>query len=258
MERNPIVSTTLTIDGNNMVIEQDGYVGKLTSGSARLEITVPAHCAAFHVDGKKNVFPKKNISLTESECVFSLKIPIDVDLKGTYCTRYRSNNLRLLEIADTLLLRVWEVALVSRQGDFFVTCEHAYEFSCYRDKHGDVSCPYFEGKPHMWPQFVDMLGETLCEIADALPDESEFKDTADSNEVFAPSTGRVLWWSPAQGFGAIKTREGVARVHWSQIITSSRLARLQQNATVEFAGMIELATGNGTSFGFEAYGVRPK
>lgn len=246
---------TLMKDGNNRVVVEDGYVGKLTPGSAVLEITVPPRCAAFHVDGKKNVFPKKDTSLTESERVFSLKIPIDADLQGTYCTRYRSNNLRLLELSEALSLCVWEVALVSQGGDFFITCERTHEFSCYRDRHGAVSCPYFEGRPNVWPQFMDMLSETLHEVVDTLPDENEFEDAADQNEVFAPLTGRVLWWSPAQGLGALKTHEGVARVHWSQIISRERLARLTKDERVAFAGLLTL-TNDRTSFKLEAYGVR--
>ena len=245
----------LTKDGNDMVVEQDGYVGKLTHGSALLEITVSPHCAAFHVDGKKNIIPKKNLSQDESQRIFSLRIPIDTSLQGIYCTRYRSNNFRLLEIGEFLKLYLWEIALVSRGGDFFVTCERAYEFSCYRNERGSIVCPYFEGRPHEWPQLVDMLAVTLAEIADALPDESEFKEANHKCEELDQSTGRVLWWSSAQGFGAIRTQRGDAFVYWGEIASDHRLKRLMQGEKVEFDCLTTLDSRE-SPFKYKAYGVR--
>lgn len=254
MEQNPIVSMTLTKDGNRIAIEPDGYVGKLTRGLALLEITVSPNCAAFHVDTKKNIIPKKDLSQDENLHVFSLRIPIDVDLAGVYCTKYRSNNFRLLEMKESLELNIWEIALVSRGGDFFVTVEHAYEFSCYRDRRNAIVCPYFEGKPHTWPQLVDMLSATLADIVDALPDVSECKEMHHKSEELGLSTGQVLWWSSAQGFGAIRTYQGDAFVHWNDIVSDCRLKRLVRGEKVIFDCLTTLDSRD-SSFKYKAYGV---
>ena len=254
------IRVALVVDGEEKTIDEDGYAGKLSLGNrAMLTVHAPLRFIGIHVDQPKDVSLKPDRSDSESERYYETKIFIDRAADGTPCTKYnRGNNMRLLHVGDDDKLALIEVALISQGGLFFVTKAIGHQFCCFNDD-GVVRCPYFETPPHRWPQMVELLAESFENSVGDLPSITEYQ--SDDGLVLngcGDREGRVLWWSPAQGFGAIKTPAGIARVHWTQIITSSRLARLQQNSTVEFAGLIALASGNGTSFGFEAYGVRSK
>lgn len=245
-------------------LEKDGFIGFLNVGEQMIIeafILLPEflNIFAFEVDGKKNVILKKdwgplsNPPLKERR--YQTKIQIKKSLEGTPHTEYPSNNLRIIRLDDNGQTWIWEIALVSQNGSFFLTVQKTYEFQCCRQ--GKILiAPMFDSR---WPQLVSFLRQLPIIDVNELPDFSEYTPpAAQKKKNLEPKTGRVLWFNFAQGIGAIETPEGNARVHWSQIEPRPRLAFLETGELVSYKKLIEpvqTKTRN-TSFPRDALGVR--
>lgn len=217
--------------------EEDGYVGQLTDDKAALDIYIERgrEIHGFAVDGKKNVIPRKNVSEAASDGykAYRTGIQIKVSLEGTKHTEYPDNNIRLLEVLPAQF-RIWEVALVSQGGDFFVAVQKTYEAYCYCDGE-KFSCPQFDDK---WPQLGAFLEKLFEGKEDELPPLSSWQPEPETSaEGFAPKTGKVLWFNFAQGVGAIITPKGTARVHWTQVAKRGRRAYLLPGESVRYASL---------------------
>ncbi|MEK7555643.1 MAG: hypothetical protein AAB516_02400 [Patescibacteria group bacterium] len=216
------------------------------------------HC--FIVDENKVVKPQ-NGTMDDFGKLFSRKISLETNGNGICHTKYPNNNLRLLKLDSDGQLEIWEIALISQDGEFFVTTQKTYAAKFYWDTEGGkVVCPRFEKK---WPQVVEMAKGLLSKnviLNSVKKYESDLaeerKERANLNVPKEPKTGRVLWWNCAQGFGLIRISNGeVARIHWSEVVRCALLSYLKEGEEVRYDGL-RVPRGN-TSFKKEAIGVMP-
>lgn len=257
------VEIELTKDGEVIPAEPDGYVGELTSGTAVIAATVLRGFPfiGIKVDGKKNVVKKKDWSEAEGIKVFQAVIPIKTAEKGGMNhTEYPDNNLRLLEIHPNGHVALWEISLVSQEGYFFLTTQKVYCDQCYRDGDRIFCAPFVK-----WPQLTGPMPEdgfnriTLTNLLkiENLPLVCDYKSTQTARNGLRPNTGRVLWFNLAQGYGAMNTPKGMARVHWTQIMKEGRLAFFETGDLVSYKYLTKpnQTKARKTTFPREAYVV---
>ncbi len=263
MDRINGVSITVSMDGNVLEVQDDGYLGKLVPGQALIEVYVLPGCNiyGFTVDGKKNVVPKKDWALLarppKEGKHYKARVQIKTSLEGVYHTEYSDNNLRLLELNSDGNVRIWEIALISQGGDFFVTIQQTYTVCCYSDGQ-KVVCPRFDEK---WPSIVKLLGKLLGDKVKGLAPVKEYQPEPEPTvDDLAPNTARVLWFNLARGgIGAITTPEGEARVYWKQVTKRNRLAFLVPGEVVRYEslGTPFQTRARPTAFKKQAVGVKP-
>lgn len=242
MEKISGVNIAVKVDDIELTVEDDGYIGNIPSGIqvfVQVEVKPGADIYGFDVDGTKNVKLKKDWAPYFLEnCdgrLYSMQVHTKRSEDGFACTWYPQNHMRLLELdRSTGGFKIWEIALISQGGDFFLTTQQTYEARCFR-KEDKVVCPRFEA----WTQLVAFLGELFAENAENLAPVSEYEPERELNaEQFLPSQGRVLWWNSAQGVGAIITPEGAARVHWTQVSGRPRLSYLVKGEVVKYEELV--------------------
>jgi cold shock CspA family protein len=269
-ERIDGITISLRQNEERKPVDADGYVGILTTGTALIEVHIEPNVriCGLNIDGRKNVVLKKNLApLTKppSEGKFyQTKTQVVMDIEGIRCTKYPDNYMGLLELTEEGQLKFWEIALVSQLGYFFLTVQQIYRTDCYHDGERIV-CPFFEGKPHKWPQLVQLSVQLLTEMQNKLKPISEYRSEPEPAVYdLDPNKGRVLWWNRAQGLGAIVTSEGEARVHWKGIKQTrlrSRLAFLTAGEIVQYQSLrptpIPPFKERRTSFKWEAVDVEP-
>lgn len=257
MKRIDGVSVEVSLDGRTLVVEDDGYVGKLTPDRVLIKAyVIPDNIYAFTVDGRKNVLLKKDRrSLTsEKSKYYRARVQIKNSEEGVYYAEYPSNHFRLLELEPNGTVKIWEIALISQDGEFFLTVQKTYEVRCYRNGQRIV-CPQFD----KWPQMVELLGRLLKDSLQELALVREYQPESEfTSDGLASKTARVLWFNLAQGLGALLTPEGVARVHWSEIAKRPRLAFLTPRELVSYKSLrTPIQKSRSTTFQKEAIGVKP-
>ena len=260
------VNVSADLDGKALDIGEYGYIGELNLGKALLEARIEPgnNIFGFNVDGNKNVTPRKNWGEVESPQIdrklYKAKIQIKSNEEGILHTEYAENNIRLIELdLREGNFQTWEIALVSQDSVFFVTVQKVYEGQCYLNK-GTILCPEF----NKWPQLVQYVSGLIRSKGniDRLPPISQYKRKEEeiNAQGLDKNTGRVIWFNCAQGFGAIITSEGVARVRWNKITREDfRMALLIPKEIVSYERLISPEQTNlrKTSFRIEAVGVRP-
>ena len=254
-------SVKVSFDGQRLEVQEDGYVGKLTLGMALIEAhVVPgSNIYGFTVDGKKNVVSKRNwappTKPQEQRKHYKLRVQIKKNGIGVCHTEFPGNHFRLLRVAPRGTVRILEIALISQDGDFFLTTQQTYNARCYRDGE-KIVCPTFD----RWPQMMEVLKGLLKDRVDKLKPIMEYRPEQEPTAAdLAPNTARVLWFNLAWGIGAILTQEGMARVHWSGTARRPRLAVLFSGELVSYKLLREphQTKLRSTSFRKEAVGVRP-
>lgn len=207
--------------------------------------------------------PLMGLTVPEGTKWFQTKVPVKDSKDFIPTTRYPQNYMALVGLnADKPgLVRIWEIALVSQNGHFYVTTQCTYEVQCYLEHLSSgfqLRCPFFEiTKPR--PAFVDFLRK-LSINPWTLPSVRLYQPSlppADPPKPW-PGHGWVLWWNCAMQWGVIQTTEGAARVHWSNVKDADGLAHLKVGDVVTYE---ELAPPfqtyeRETSFKLEAFGVR--
>lgn len=243
-------------DGTEIPVADDGYLGRLTTHALELHIRVEQgyRIDAFLVDGNKNVVAKKNlIEQPGSNKLYELTIP--VHQKGTqsgFYVTYPTNNLRLAEQKETGTVQLWEIAVISQNGDFFLTIQPTYRVECYR--HGNIIVyPYFE----KWLQMNDYLVSLLPSTVQPGPLDDYKVEPPLSTNGYTDNEAIVQWFNDAQGLGALVTNKGVARVHWGQVPKRGRRAYLRPGEKVRFQELKPptQTTARSTRFKWEATGV---
>jgi cold shock CspA family protein len=225
-------------------VDKDGHLGKIM-GACKVQIIAKVsekeadNVFAINVDGKKNVVLKKNFSETPEQKLYLNAVEIKTNGQ-VFHTEYPNNHLRLLVVGKKGNIQIWEIALISQDGEFFVTQQKVWNTYCYNN-HERVSCPLFEGAKG-WPQMVETLKGLLSDQIAHLP-SIEGKKEEDINlagtKVTRSNSGVVVWWNQAQGYGVIKTPEGVAIAHWSNITRpNSQRAYLLPNEQVNFKNLV--------------------
>jgi cold shock CspA family protein len=255
------VRLSLRYGGEEIKIEGGGRVGHLEAGqSSLLEIAFPSDREIWpiRVDGQKNVVMARDES--EAENVVLCRTAINIkksSQSGVAHTQYPDNHVRLLRRIGPGVIELWEIALVSQDGVFWVTAQKTYSIAVGLDENEEFYCPQFEER---WPQLVSFLaelleGEELPVLATVAADITTDTSGLGANEGF------VLWWNAAQQMGAINTAKGAARVHWSQIVAQNGARRfLVSGQRVVFDHLRRPKTeagGRPTGFKKEAVGVKP-
>jgi cold shock CspA family protein len=246
-------------------VDIDGHLGKIM-GACKVKIVAKVsekeadNVFAINVDGKKNVVLKKNFSETPEQKLYLNAVEIKTNGQ-VFHTEYPNNHLRLLVIGKKGNIQIWEIALISQDGEFFVTQQKVWNTYCYNN-YERVSCPLFEG-PKGWPQMVEILKGLLSNRIDRIALVSEAKEedvNLDNTVVLEAKMGVVVWFNQAQGFGVIKTNQGPARVHWTNIDRkNSRRAYLEPKETVNFKQLVppRITKGRKTAMNFDAVGISP-
>src|SRR3989344_2784633 len=224
------VSVEVSFDGTQMVPLANSFVGCVTPAFGKVVLCVKVASErggfiyALTVDQKKNVVKKKNLA-SGLFCVAHYRaiVPIRMSSGGSYCAEEAHNCIRLLEFYGntgfrTNGLRVWEVAIVSQNGEFFLTVQKEYEADLWQESSGG-NLFITEEKLMNWPQMRVAIGELFPKAWAPLPLQPGIGFKADPFAGETPSRGvaRVKWYSPRSGLGALRTMEGDARVDWTQV-----------------------------------------
>jgi cold shock CspA family protein len=243
------VSIAVKLNGEESKVQKDGFLGRLV-GPSHVDIIV--HTArpdiiGLMVGGKKDVVIKKNLA---SLPLKHYKLRVHIPEEATPHTVYPFNNLRFVEWDMNGMVRIWEVAVISQAGNFFLTIQETYKVCCYRSD-DKIICPEFPN----WPQMVNFLATLLQEQINNLRTLSEFRPgPRPSTKGLGPKDGLVRWFNFAMGYGAILTKRGVARVYWSNIQRNGRLAYLEPGGMVNFTSLCP--PEGETQFKWEAIGVK--
>lgn len=248
-----------------MEVADDGYVGELGAGAKftiQSIVQKGAYILGVHTDNAKNIVLKKEASersLTPLGDVrtYEQKCEIRRSQNGTACTWPNDNHLNLAEAGSDGKVRYWEIALVSRNGNFFLTTQCLYEAQCYHDQNNMVVCPFFQreqfpGEEREWPQMVDMLKAFMTDSG--LPSISEYHPTPKpSAKGLKPKTGKVLWWNHMSGTGCVLTRDDEeVKVHWTQVTRKdSRLAYLVPGEVVAYHKLVPANRDGAKKTGFQ-------
>ncbi len=251
------------------VVEEDGYVGKLTPGLAKIKVEFSPERSVYGCVVGQRTSGKKEISTlrvrgdrTSPRYVKGVRIgrkyvglPPAVEIP----TALYPNSLRLVEEKPRGLFEVWEVALISQMGNFFLTVQKNFEMRACRDGE-QVVFPGFENWPHGGE--LEAIQDFVLPLLAGKFEELESLDSCQQPQADASAngldqrTGQVLWWNYAQGLGAILTSKGPARVRWWNIAKRPRLAFLEQGEKVRYIRLLRPVTRHYTHFEWEAMGVR--
>lgn len=255
------VDVEIKIKGGGEVLDLcgDGYVSKLANcanvyGVAWIEIRIlpGVNVFGFYVDGEKDIHPAKNLAKASSGEKFYRKcVPIKIGK-----TFYNSNHIRLIEL-DNEFFFVYEIAIVFQNGKGYLSMQRVYEGICYQyPRTRVVVCPEFS----KWSQLIEFLTNLhremgtlhlLDDIADYVPDPLP-KNPPGSD--LPDGFGRVDWYNVAKGDGGILLNNGMAHVHWSDIISSGNgLKKLLPGQEVAIARLIPSLKKH--TFAYKAEGV---
>ncbi|PIY96391.1 MAG: hypothetical protein COY66_04185 [Candidatus Kerfeldbacteria bacterium CG_4_10_14_0_8_um_filter_42_10] len=251
------VSVAVKYGDKFLDVPENGFLGEFDdSSSFQLVVTVSPEAGnilTFTVNGDKDIAPKR-VAKHDDQQIYKLSIALAQSQAGDFFTPYPNNHLRLLLWKSDGQIQVWEIAIISQHGKFFLTFQKTLVAACYRDE-DNVVMPEVK-----WPQLLSLLTEHLN--LDNLPPISQFqKPVPASSENLKPGTARVKWFNFAMGVGAVDTPEGLARVHWSKISRGNGSQRnyLTAGELVSFKGINQLPKkkdGRQTAFQQEASGVQ--
>lgn len=225
------------------------HLGKIPVGRIRVQLELsPSPVFVFVVDGQKQPTLLKEIWTASG----IRRVVKDMGIKQTEnkipYIGYPENHLRLVE-ASTSRIRMWELAIISQEGEFFFTSQQTFDVTVARRLGGRLFI--CSNRLHAWPQMIEFLRILLGEPIFPLKEEAEKN---------SPPPGTVLWWNVAQGLGAIQTPRGVARAHWSQVALGQRVFQYLREGERVFCEIKEIAQRAGarpTSFKWEAKNIKP-
>jgi len=249
--------------GKVLSVEKDGFLGENLT-DLQLRCFVPKQKIltpiCFSVNGVKDVFPMKDHSRNPGTSLFMKKIPVDRVYGGILTTKYSTNNLRLAVLGRQGKLTIWEIAIVSQDGLFFLTQQMVYqEVQFFKNGRG-LSCPYFEEERRKWPQLVKML-KPIMEDKKLLPISAYNPPSPLQIEGLEKNQGIVDWWGLALQMGVIIIdKEGTAaRVHWKNLPPNINggLRKLEAGQLVSYQVLAPLTGAKSIQFQFEVRYVTP-
>jgi len=280
----PQVDVGILVNVRETAPGEDGYIGDLTIGD-RLKVHITVYGTSIHpfmVGGTKNVdwmgdqwadmdpTTRRALDaaalfaeLTDAQRAageepvivpirrFTKNMTVEASDSGPGYIPYNSNNVRLLVVGEDGQVAIWEVAIVSQNGRFFLTSQQVHAVRCF-NRQGRLACPYFEEAGRTWPQLVEAIA-TKIDVA-TLPDITRWMPSFLSETELTNGNAVVRWFNLASGMGAIRTSQGDVRVHWSQVPERPELRYLLPGEAVKI-DRIDALTGGRSSFKFEAKGV---
>ena len=259
--------------------EEDGYLGSLAAclensdskeetGTLELSFTISnPRFIPFMKDGSRAVRPNSPIDGTTDQ--FSLRIHLKHTKDGTFCPERNNNMINVVEFgvdaAHGGRFRIWEIAVISQEGEFFLTSQVVYEAELLLQGERIV-CPFFtDEKWHHWPELVRFLTEVGTKrglIGQLCPVTEYRREQKPSGRGLKPGTARVLWFAESIRMGAVVTVAGqVARGHVSQLLVPrGKWGRkyLEAGEIVRYKEVMEAnqeTSKRGTEFPFDVVGV---
>ena len=245
----PGVQLEVYKEDRRLTPEKDGYLGHLWSGSVViLAVIDPAadHTIGLFRDGSDHYVEQKDLlnnPKTASQqkcherylagrkfpggtCVYGVKVPLRVDeAQAINTVHYPENMLMLAQFTMNGQrrgsVRIWKVALVSQDGQFFLTAQCAYETKACRSVSSKIVLPRF--RAHR--QLEQLLA---CQIPSdtELSSEKEFRRPAALvTKGLKGHEGIVERWYDARNMGCIITSRGAVRAHWREVPPRPRRRR---------------------------------
>lgn len=261
------IKLKVSFDGKTLIPEEDGYLGEgIRLGQFNLQCSIRKREKfmpfCFSVDGKKNVTLMKERWEDDGFRIFYKKISVVKTDFNILTTRYSENNFRVLISESGGNFEIWEIAIVSQNGFFFLTTQRLYdEAKWYKRESKEIVCPRFEWETK-WPQLLSVV-RPIFEGEELSPISGYIAPSPIKAENLPPKHGVVVWWNIAQGLGAIiLNKKGTqARVHWKGIILpdiKGRLRVLLPGQIITYNRLISPSQSNNrtTGFLFEAVGVK--
>ena len=263
--------------------ESDGYVGKLYSGFATILAVINPDAdktIGFFRDGQDHYSQQKDWLMDPNLCptpimkekqakrreflvgrsfdtdakAYGVKIPLHVYHHGgqpVNMVNYPENTLSLAQYVRqnkglTSRVHVWEVALVSQYGEFFLTVHRHYNIAACKSIRGHRYFPRLtRGHPLLERLLLDNAPEGLPLIPgeDLVPIERNQPDKS-----LGRYEGIVESWYTPRNMGSITTCQGSARVHWTDVPARPRLRYLQEGERVKFSDLRVPPKNPGTDF----------
>lgn len=248
--------------------EDDGYVGQLYSGFAVVLAVIDPKQApniktiGLFRDGQDHYILQKdwlNNPRTEAQQqahktylagrtfapdtrVHGIKMPLRVWNYNGHpfnTVHYPENMLVLAQYHtgcpspnDPGYILVWKVAMVSQNGEFFLTVQEAYDLMICQRGQGKLWIQRLQGHRQLEQLILANTPENFqfCTThEDPLPNGGDIKDLD-----LGHNEGVVDRWYAARNMGCILTTHGPARVHWSEAPARPRLRFLKAGERVKF------------------------
>lgn len=273
MEQISGVAIRVISNGRFIVPEADGFLGRLDSRknpqvSVSVVVTPESWVYGLSVDKKQNVAFKADLVAKEGLPVngrmYRFATRVVLSAEGHCRTIYPENHMRLLQIGDNGHVTMYQVAVVSQRGDFFLIVQKMYEgqYYLYKDELGCTN-PQLDKWPQLYALMDKFFEDKGLNDTKGLHDYEDDEPPADvQSETVVPmgqGLGVALFFDPAKGFGAIQTAEGAARVYWENLAPRPRLAYLNPGELVTYQEMRNPPTQTHprpTQFVREALGVQ--
>ncbi len=262
----PGVTLEVYKQNRQLTPESDGYVGQLFSGSATILAVIDPSAdkmIGLFRDGqdhyvrvwnwltdvsqipspivqeqqrKRQKFLEGH-SFQEGSQVYGVNMPLRVfsyESPPINTVHYPENMLILARYVRgkggclTGGVQIWKVALVSQNGEFFLTVQQAYNTTAYRNADGQMRFPRFEQHRLLERVLVANAPEDL-----PLMSEEKFVFVKQrSGRGLQEGEGIVDRWYAARNMGCVITAKGSARVHWSDVPPRPRLRFLVEGERV--------------------------
>jgi len=222
-----------------LIPQADGYVGTW-AGEIEFELVLagkPSNCLFIRQvrDEATGAFSKIVVIHPSSQVWSEDEVGIyEVSVRsvkmgnGAFATKYPRNSVKTLVVTEkndsnyNLNLDVWETGVMTQGKDYFLTHQLVYSSQLFT-KDGRLFAPSFETLL-TWDDLNATLIRFLNYTGISVPPYVETeKVVAQITELsLQPNQGFVLWFTEANGLGAIETLlngERVnARVHWSKVV----------------------------------------
>lgn len=261
--RIPGVSLEVYKEHRQLTPETDGYLGQLWSGSAVVLAVIDPDARptmGIFRDGCDHYIKQKDwlsnpTTQSQQRChdlylagrtfadgtqAYGVKMPLRVDENRSLNTVHYPENMLMLaqyycdpEPARGGYLLVWKVALVSQDGEFFLTVQEAYDVQVHEDEKGKLRIPRLAGHK----QLEKLLVANVPDDLQRFPLSSFQKMSGPPEESLKANEGIVERWYAARNMGCIVTSHGPARVHWREVPERPRRRFLVEGERVQFADL---------------------
>jgi len=217
---NPVIS--LFRDGSDHYINQKDWLNNPTTDAQK-------KCHQLYL-AERTFTPKTQ--------VFGVKVPLRVDDEHSFNrVHYPENMLMLLQFTHddnqqpTGNAIIWKIALVSQDGQFFITVQEAYSVQAYEDGKSKLRFPRLGGHKQLERLLIAGAPDNLprLPLSSFEPESKLVVNGLKSNE------GIVERWYDARNMGCIVTSQGTARVHWREAPPRPQRRFLIEGERIQFS-----------------------
>lgn len=251
------------------LIDDTGHVFSILDNGQVIKDLIPKVAYFIHVlaptnfwykacfvryDGDKKHIAKELESIrVNNQNFWQYRIEIMKNKKEKYIS-WPMNHMRLFCLNGTTgLFQLWEISLVSQDGNFYLCCQQGRGGQCYQND-GRLICPEYEnwGSMHhlmfRWHETTEFL-KPIAQYTTPKP-PAALNGLPDNH-------ARIEWYNLARGMGVITTTKGAAYVHHTEIVHSGSpcLRELPNQGVVSFKEL-RSPKSKRTSIPLEAVGVK--